>query len=349
LGRCAGCQLGKPVEGWTYDQIRDHLERWSNWPLDNYFSEKIFSPKEREEWSAANLGSMREHLRIANRDDDQDYTILGISILEEFGIDFTTEQVGFKWQLALPYQQVYTAERQAYRNLVEGFSPPETALRWNPYREWIGAQIRADSFGYAAPGWPEKAAEFACRDAVLSHVKNGIYGEMFVAAMISTAFVKDNIQDCIQVATKEIPYGSRFSEMVKDCLKWASLYKDWEKARTEVVQKYGNYHGVHTLNNAALVVLALLFGQKDFEKTVCLAVSGGWDTDCNGATAGSILGTMLGANTLPEKWISPLNDTIQSAVFGFGEAKISDLAERTFQVAKKVLRGGNRENIRNCA
>jgi len=112
LGRCTGCQLGKPVEGWTYDQIRDHLERLERLPLDNYFSEKIFSAKEREEWPAANSGSMREHLRIAERDDDQDYTILGISILEELGVNFTNRAGRSKWQLTLPYQQVYTAERQ---------------------------------------------------------------------------------------------------------------------------------------------------------------------------------------------------------------------------------------------
>ncbi len=288
LGRCAGCQLGKPVEGWTQPQIKRLLGNADGWPLDNYFSQSFFDPEELKKWPAQNnLGSMRENLRIAIRDDDQDYTILSINILKKYGIKFTPMQAGAEWLSSLPYLQVYTAERQAYQNLVKGFDYPETAIRWNPYREWIGAQIRADGYGYVAPGWPEKAAELAFNDAALSHVKNGIYGEMFMAAAIAAAFVTDDIKLCLQAAAAEIPQKSRFSQMVKDCFYWFENYKDWEEARAEVEKKYGKYNWVHTINNAAVTILALLYGKMDFEKTICLAVSGGWDTDCNGATAGS--------------------------------------------------------------
>lgn len=333
LGRCVGCQLGKPVEGWTYQHIKELLGRSDAWPLADYFSKALFDAETLEKWPANNIASMRENICKAVRDDDQDYTILSTKIIAEHGIDFTTEQVGQLWLSSLPYFQVYTAERQAYRNLVEGYAYPDTATRWNPYREWIGAQIRADGFGYITPGWPEKAAELAFRDAALSHTQNGIYGEMFMAAAISAAFVTENVQECLEIALSEIPRNSRYAEMVRDCLTWRGIYQDWETARQEVEKKYGHYNWVHAINNTALTILALLFGERDFEKTIGLAVSGGWDTDCNGATAGSIMGVMLGAQCLPDKWIKPLNDTLQSAVFGYSEMRISDLTKETARLA----------------
>lgn len=337
LGRCAGCQLGKPVEGWRKSKIDERLKGLGEYPLTQYFSVNILQPElggwEEGSWR---LPATREQLRCAARDDDQDYTILGLLILQQVGADFSTVDVGQKWLELLPYHQVYTAERQAYRNLVEGSEYPETATRWNPYREWIGAQIRADGWGYAAPGQPERAAEFAFRDAALSHVKNGIYGEMFMAAALAAAFNTNDIEACIGIAAAEIPRKSRFAEMVADCLNWSKQYPDWESAWQQVNTKYGHYNWVHTLNNAALVLLALLYGKQDYERTICYAVQGGWDTDCNGATAGSILGVMLGARALPDQWTRPLNDTLKSAIFGYSECRISDLAEQTFRVVQAI-------------
>ena len=188
LGRCAGCNLGKPVEGWSREKIRRYLEIAGEYPLRSYFP--VIDPfPEGLELHENYRETARGHIRWMARDDDIDYTILGLHCLETYGLDFTTENVGETWLRLLPYHQVYTAERVAYRNLVEGYDPPLSATRYNPYREWIGAQIRADGFGYAAPGLPEVAAEFAYRDAALSHVKNGIYGEMWVAAMLAATHI----------------------------------------------------------------------------------------------------------------------------------------------------------------
>ncbi|MCG0240121.1 MAG: ADP-ribosylglycohydrolase family protein, partial [Firmicutes bacterium] len=186
LGRAAGCVLGKPVEGWSREHIERYLRAAGAWPLEDYIP---YVPPDRAPHGPFPmepfLPSCMGHITRVQRDDDIDYTILGLHILERFGREFTTAQVGEVWLERLPYGQVYTAERVAYRNLVLGLRPPATATHRNPYREWIGAQIRADIYGYVNPGQPEAAAAMAFRDAALSHTANGIYGAMFVAAAIA--------------------------------------------------------------------------------------------------------------------------------------------------------------------
>ncbi len=340
LGRCAGCTLGKPVEGWSRDKIRRYLEAANAYPLRTYFPVLQPFPEGLElnpSYEETTLG----HIRWMARDDDIDYTILGLHYLETYGLDFTTENVGEAWLQLLPYYQVYTAERVAYRNLVEGYGPPRSATRYNPYREWIGAQIRADGFGYVAPGLPEVAAELAYRDAALSHTKNGIYGEMWVAAMLAAALVSpghtlEDIVRVIEVGLSEIPANSRLAEAVRDVMRWRQETENWEEAWERIHQKYGHYHPVHTINNAAIVTMGLLYGEGDLERTICIAVMGGWDTDCNGATAGSVIGAMLGAETLPYKWVGPLNNLIRSAVAGYDPIEITNLAQRSLAMAKEV-------------
>lgn len=317
LGRCAGCLLGKPVEGWSGEKIKSHLESSNSYPLSGY---------------------LQEDVRGMVRDDDIDYTILGLHVLEGHGVNFTTEDVAGEWLSHLPYGLVYTAEKVAYRNLVNGLQPPETATYLNPYREWIGAQIRADVWGYVAPGWPELGAELAYRDARLSHVKNGIYGEMFIAAALSQALVVDDIDGIIKMALSVVPSRSRIAEVVRDVVAWRTRHEKWEDSWEEVMRKYGAYHPVHTLNNLAFVLIGLLYGGKELGDTITKSVMCGFDTDCNGATSGSIIGAIIGARELPTKWIRPLGDRVESAVLGFAENVISDLARRTTRLAMSFKR-----------
>lgn len=348
LGRCAGCLLGKPVEGLNKEQIEEWLRIADAYPLKHYFPPIHELPKDAPNWLKTRLsfigemtkkmkrGVLRGQINRMARDDDIDYTIIGLHILENYGPDFTTMNVGETWLYLLPYWQAYTAERAAYRNLVNGLLPPKSATYMNPHREWIGAQIRADMWGYVTPGMPSLGAELAYRDARLSHVKNGIYGEMFVSAMISAAFTTNNIENIIETGLSVIPKKSRLAEAVKDVVAWIKEFSNWKDTWNKIFEKYGHYHFVHTINNAAIVLMGLLYGGGNYEKSITISVMGGLDTDCNGATTGSILGVMLGAYALPDKWVKLLNDRVESFVIGYYNSQISDLAKRTLTMAKKL-------------
>jgi len=336
LGRAAGCALGKPVEGWQKNRIDSYLQFAKALPLNDYLP-LVDGHPDGLKLNPYSTDCTRGKISYMARDDDMDYTILGLHILEKHGLDFTPSNVAGTWLLRLPYHLVYTAERAAYRNLVNNLWPPKSATYHNPFREWIGAQIRADIWGYVAPGWPEKAAELAFRDAAVSHIKNGIYGEMFVAAMLAAAFATSDAEEIIRIGLSEIPENCRLAEAVQDTIEWSKKLTDWESVWAKINDKYGHYHPVHTINNAALVTMGLMVAQRDYETGIVVAVRGGWDTDCNGATAGSVCGMILGADALPEKWVGVLHDRLTSAVMGFNECKISDLARRSHGIAKKVI------------
>lgn len=352
LGRCAGCNLGKPVEGWLRADIRDYLESTHAYPLDNYFIKPEGIPEGYFTWDEHTMDGNRTHfsriisdnwlettrgnIRWMARDDDIDYSILSLYILETYGFDFGPQQVAETWLSHLPFLQVYTAERAAYRNLLLGLQPPATASYHNPYREWIGAQIRADMWGYVSPGDPHDAATLAFQDASLSHIQNGIYGEMWAAALIAAAFVSSDVKTILEASLAQIPPRSRLVEAIRGIIQMHAQGLDWETARDEMERLfYGTYNFVHTINNAAVVTAALLWGEGDYTHTIGLAVQGGWDTDCNGATAGSVFGAMHGTKALPDHWIAPMNDLIHSAVFGFDGSRISQLAQRTLKLAQR--------------
>lgn len=338
LGRAAGCLVGKPCEGWSREQIEQTMRALGEWPLADYWP-VVTSPPEGITYPHASDPSLRQNITRMTRDDDMDYPIIGLQILEDHGPGFRAAEVGKRWLRCLPYELVYTAEREAYRNLVNGLTPPATATHRNPYREWIGAQIRADIWGWICPGKPARAAELAFHDASLSHTKNGIYGEMFFAALLAAAFVENNLHRLIELGLSEIPRNCRLREAVLDTVEWCGKDPDWQTTWDRINGKYGHYSSVHTINNAALVLMGLLHSGGDFERAITIAVMGGWDTDCNGATAGSVMGVILGAKALPAKWIAPLHDRISSIVINDTENRISALAKRTLAMQRVVAAG----------
>ena len=205
----------------------------------------------------------------------------------------------------------------------------------NPYRELIGAQIRVDAYAYAVAGNLELAAELAWRDASFSHVKNGIYGAMFISAMIAAAFVEKDPEKIIVSALSEIPKNSRLANDIKKAVEIAKGEKDQISLVSNIWEAFKHYPSIHANNNAALCAASVLFGGDDFEKAVTTSVLGGFDTDCNGATVGSIMGAMLGAGNIPESWKNPLNDTMYSDIWGFHPIPISKCAEQSYELFMK--------------
>ena len=158
--------------------------------------------------------------------------------------------------------------------------------------------------------------------------------------LIAAAFVLDDPLQIVEAGLSEIPSTSRlFAEMrqvIDICHRYEYKSANFEPVLDEIYNLLGHYDPVHTNNNAGIVVAALLLGRHDLEKVISIAVMGGWDTDCNGATAGSIAGAMLGAKQLPEKWIKPLNDTLQSAIIDYHPIAISQCAKWSLEIAQKT-------------
>jgi len=191
-GRVSGCLLGKPLEVMSYqagpEGLADYLGTAGALPLRNYVPAIEETPVAKR-W----LDCCRPHITRFEPDDDVNYTILSLLLLEEHGTDFQVADVARAWLNRLPAGKTWTAERAAYGHLLgrmdaefvnggdAGFDLADCAD--NEFNEWIGAQIRADLYGWVSPGQPECAAELATRDGSLSHVGEGLNGAAFVAAL----------------------------------------------------------------------------------------------------------------------------------------------------------------------
>ncbi len=342
LGRIAGCNLGKPIEDgdhWTPERIRTYLQLADAYPLRDYIPALEPMPDGyhfRDCWSETTRG------RIAGsaRDDDIDYAILGLWLLEEHGPSFTSADVGAAMLAFLPYLRVFTAERAGMVNLLHRVPPERVADVRNPYREWIGALIRVDVHGWTCPGRPGEAVRRAYVDATLTHRANGVYGAMWAAALVAAAATAESVGAAVEASLGYLPSGSRLAEAVHGVVDDHRRGVTWEQAIADVHRRHGHYSWVHAVNNACVIAAGLLWGADDYAATVGLTVQGGWDTDSNGATAGSVAGTVLGAARLPAHFVGPLQDRTRSAVFGYDHSRISELAERTLRLAERGLATG---------
>ncbi len=355
LGRFAGMMLGKPLEGLvTAKTIRRYLQLADAYPLEDYiplldpFPAEIQPPA----WSRWH-DTTRGNIAGVVQDDDVEFTIAAAAIVGEHGLNFTPADVGRFWLANFAYERLFTAERVAYKNLINGVPASAAADFRNPYREWIGAQIRADVYGYLCPGQPRRAANLAYRDAALSHRGNGIYGAMWVAGMIAAAFVLTDPLEIVQAGLAEIPPRSRLAEAIGDVITWSERHENWEQTSAAIAGKYGHVYQanegvnwVHLIPNACLVAMGLLHSRGEFSAAICSGVMGGWDTDCNSATIGSIYGIMLGAANLPAKWSKPLNDQVESYIPGYNNVKITALARHINQLAK-LLPANNSDHRQN--
>jgi len=331
-GRMSGCILGAAVEFWSIDD----MEAWAKWigdsfPNTHYWS-KAKNPNGMHYGVNPTYDFTSEGLCGVPVDDDITYTLLGLLIAEDCGLGFDTEDVGKCWLKYLPY--ACTAEDIALKNLKKGIPASICGELENPYVQWIGADIRSDPFGYLAPGLPEKAAAMAYRDAYISHRRNGIYGEMFFSAAIAAAFATGDPFEAINAALCEIPNESLLYKDVCWALDIKNTVRDYRHARQLVDSYFEGMSGVHTNNNAALVIFGLQLGGGDFTKTIGNTVAMGLDNDCTGATVGSLFGACHGFGSIEPKWYEKFNGKLHSYLIGHPSFEIDDVLDRFAKLAK---------------
>ncbi|MET9597120.1 ADP-ribosylglycohydrolase family protein [Streptomyces sp. NPDC006459] len=340
LGRAVGCLLGKPVEKLPLEGIRALARAAGNWPLGDWFTARGVPPDvlAAYPWNRRSAPtSLAENIDGMPEDDDLNYPLLGLLLLQRHGKAFTTADVARLWLDELPAGRTFTAERIAYRNLLLGLEPPATATHHNPFREWIGALIRADVHGWTNPGDPAAAAAQAYRDAALTHTGNGVYAALFVAAATATAATgRADVHTALRAGLAVVPPRSRLAEAVRCGIRTAGEEADFDRVVDRLHARYGHYHWVHAVPNTALIAAALTHADGDFTRSVCNAVSGGWDTDSNGATAGALAGLLAGsADALPHRWTAPLKNRLATTVAGFDGIGFDTLAHLTAQEAAR--------------
>lgn len=333
VGRAVGNTLGKPVEGLTRAQVEIYLRAAGAWPLRDYLPLLDPLPDGVPHLHPSAPVATAGRFTDVPRDDDVDWTILGLHVLEKYGPEFTTDDVAREWLDRIPFTQTYTAERAAYRNLLHGLRPPTTATHRNPYREWIGALIRGDVFGYVHPGDPGRAARTALVDARLSHTGNGVYGEMWAAALCAAALAASDVDEAVTVAARVVPPRSRLAATLAEIARLRRAGATSTDALDWIDENLSHYPWVHTVNNAALIVVGLLWGTT-FVDAVGITLTGGRDTDSNGATVGSVYGALHGAAAVPEHLVGTTHVHVRSAVRDFDRVSLQELADRTLALVR---------------
>jgi ADP-ribosylglycohydrolase len=338
-GRVSGCLLGKAVEVLSltqgHERLTSYLQKADASPLRDYVPLIEGTLVEKTGRQAC-----RGRFTRFEWDDDINYTVLALLLLEEHGLDLSTEEVARAWLRLLPAASTWTAERSAYRTLLDGandlfaygaplgFDLAECAN--NDYADWIGAQIRADMYGWVCPGRPALAADLARRDASLSHTGEGVHAAAFIAAFASAIPVANTLREALDAACREVPAGSG----VWEAIRFARSLAGQEDAVQRIHERYAALSPVHAVNNLALVVWALLTHEDDYSAAIGEVVAAGWDTDCNGATVGGLWG--LTGRPIPAHWTAPWQGRVDVTLAGVGELELDDLAARTVVVAERI-------------
>jgi len=334
LGRIAGCTLGAPIENSPVERMellaRENGEPFPPRDYWRYVPQPYYLRYGRD----IHKNYTRAGLNGAPVDDDITYTILGLLTVERFGLDVTTADLGRVWRRILPV--ACTAEEVALNHLKRGIPIDQVGAVDNPYGEWIGADIRADPWGYLAAGWPERAAEFAYRDAWLSHRGQGLYGAMYFAAAIAAAFSVEDPVEALHLGLTEIPAQCRLADELRWALREGRRLRNYREARAAVDARFPGMHSVHTINNACLTVFGIMIGGVDFTRVIGETVAMGLDNDCTAATAGSLVGAVIGKRKIPAHWTRPFHNRVRTYLRGYPEFKIDDLVCRFQRQAVKL-------------
>ena len=327
LGKIVGVYLGRPFENWTYDQIMADLGE-----INYYVHERLNKP-------------------LIVTDDDISGTFTFFRALADYGdnSELTPQQIGQSWLNYIIEGRTIlwwggmgnSTEHTAFLRLKAGTPAPQSGsieLNSQVVAEQIGAQIFIDAWGMACPGNPELAVEFARRAASVSHDGEAIYGAQVVAAIEAQAFEESNIDNLLDTAIGFIPKNSVIYRLIDDLRDWHQRDGDWRLTRERIAANYGydKYGGnVHMVPNHALIVLALLYSEDDFQRALTIVNTAGWDTDCNSGNVGCIMGIkngLAGIDAGPD-WRRPVADRLYISAADGGRA-VTDAVRETYTISK---------------
>lgn len=305
------------------------------------------------------FGSSLERVREVDgafSDDDTDIEYMYLLQMERYGIEPTYTQLSDAWKYHVR-DKVWVANRSALALMHAGYSPPVTGNRqFNPNWFQIDPQLVNEIWAVTAPGMITYAAQKSAWAAKITNDDFGIEPTIHYAAMYSAAFFESDINRLIDIGTAALPADSRFANAVEHM---KQLYRehphDWQKARKELADRYygefeynqGAWPAVDAILNGAAGILALLYGQGDFQRTLDIASGLGFDADNQAATMSGLLGIALGIEGIPqdllyplgmERWEKPFNDRyINISRYDLPDASIRDMARRTALAGEKVI------------
>jgi ADP-ribosylglycohydrolase len=327
LGKLIGVYVGRPFEGWSYENIVANLGE-----VNYYVNEQLKAP-------------------LIVTDDDISGTFTFFRALADYNNNrnLTAEQIGQTWLNYLIEGRTIlwwggmgnSTEHTAYLRLKAGIPAPKSGsieLNGKVVAEQIGAQIFIDAWAMACPGDPELAVEFAKKAGSVSHDGEAIYGAQALVALEAQAFVESDNDKLLDTAVSFIPKDSIIYRMIADIRNWHSQDNDWRKTRVRIVANYGydKYGGnCHIIPNHALIILGLLYGGNDFQRAVMITNTSGWDTDCNGGNIGCLMGIKVGLdgiNAGPD-WRGPVADRLYLPTVDGGRA-ITDAVRESYEIIK---------------
>lgn len=294
--------------------------------IEGYVTDKIYEK----------YGIVDRYIRKPNTyNDDITYELALLFAYDKFGKETTSADIAREWLARIPTG--WSAEDIALINLRAGIMPPESGRFHNPWNEWIGAQMRGAICGQLYPGNPYMAARCAWHDAEISHARNGILGEVFNAIMTSMAFYEKDIRKIVCDAVELIPADSEYGQVIRFALEQCRNHDNYLDAWRPCESRYDHYNWIHAYPNACAEIVALWYGDSDFTKTLTTCGMCGQDADCNAAQLITIVGIVNGLDFIPEYWVKPIGDNLDTYVRGLKHIKISELAKWTAEVARKLV------------
>ncbi len=330
LGEAVGSALGMSVQRMHKQELKTFLTDLGQWPLTDYI--KTLRPSldpSREKWYTADHWGPPGF----GPDDDSLFQVANLLLIEEKGPEITSQDIADQWLASFSVfeaQNCGRAVRVAERLLQEGVRPPESGR--HEAGEFMGGQMKGEFWGFLLPGNPEAAAEYGRMDAEVAFHTAGVYGEMFMAALTAEAFFESDPTKLLEAGLAVVPADSDYARCIRDVMQWHEQWPDdWEKAHEQIDVKWApeGAKNRRVFPNNAVNALALLYGEGDFDKTVGIAVMAGWDTDTNAGDVAPVLGVILGAGAIAEKWTKPIANIFRSDVKGAEELEIDELARRT--------------------